>query len=67
MASRAGKAKNNTIIPWLSAEVRSELKILRESDDFKKKSQQSILNRLEGEKKGIKHSQGSVSAPGIAK
>ncbi|KAL2904190.1 hypothetical protein RDABS01_002900 [Bienertia sinuspersici] len=65
LVNRVGNSSNE--IPWMSDDVRKELKKVRSSTDFKKKSDKARKNRLEGKKRGILHSQGSISATEIAR
>jgi len=62
MVSKAMAKPDDVIIDWLPTPLRNQLKALRESENFQKRSRQNSLNKRTGPKAGTVHTSGSVSA-----
>ena len=63
IVNKATRSPSDKIITWLTDDLRGSLRNKRETDDeFKKRSERSTKNKVEGLKGKIGHSQGSISA-----
>lgn len=56
------KALHEDITEWMLDELKQRVKALRETDAFKKRSEQNKKNKTSGPKAGTLHTSGSISA-----
>ena len=67
MVSKAMAKLDDEIIDWLPTPLRNRLKLLRQTEDFKKRSKQNSANKRTGPKAGTVHTSGSISAEETAR
>lgn len=56
------KAMDEEITEWMPTELKKRVQALRETDAFKKRSEQNRKNKTTGPKAGTLHTSGSISA-----
>ena len=63
MINKAINEHPETIITWMTDDIHTRLKCMRENDkEFKKRSKRNKRNKLEGPQVKIGYSQGSISS-----